>query len=62
MSGLNAEEIDTLISLVKSIREERGTGVIMVEHNMKVIMDQCEYIVAINFGTENCRRHTNANC
>jgi ABC-type branched-subunit amino acid transport system ATPase component len=50
MSGLNAEEIQTLIRLVKSIREERGTSIIMVEHNMKVVMEQCEYIVVINFG------------
>ena len=48
--GLNAEEIATLISLVKTIRDERGIGVIMVEHNMKVVMDHCEYIVVINFG------------
>jgi branched-chain amino acid transport system ATP-binding protein len=50
MSGLNAEEIQTLIRLVNTIRDERGTGVIMVEHNMKVVMDHCEYIVVINFG------------
>lgn len=48
--GLDAEEIAILISLVKSIRDERGTGVIIVEHNMKVIMDHCEYIVVIAFG------------
>jgi len=28
----------------------RGTGIIMVEHNMKVVMENCEYIVVINFG------------
>jgi len=50
MSGLNAEEIQTLIRLVKAIRDERGTGIIMVEHNMKVVMEHCEYIVVINFG------------
>ena len=50
MSGLNAEEIQTLIRLVKTIRDERGTGIIMVEHNLKVFMDHCEYIVVINFG------------
>ena len=48
--GLNAEEIASLILLVKTIRDERGIGVIMVEHNMKVVMDHCEYIVVINFG------------
>src|SRR5208283_2978266 len=50
MSGLNAEEIQILIRLVKTIRDERGTGIIMVEHNMKVVMEHCEYIVVINFG------------
>jgi branched-chain amino acid transport system ATP-binding protein len=50
MSGLNAEEIQTLIRLVKTIRDERGTGIIIVEHNMKVVMEHCEYIVVINFG------------
>jgi branched-chain amino acid transport system ATP-binding protein len=50
VSGLNAEEIEVLIRLVKTIRDERGTGIIMVEHNMKVVMDHCEYIVVINFG------------
>jgi len=48
--GLNAEEIAILISLVKAVRDERGIGVIIVEHNMKVVMDNCDYIVAINFG------------
>jgi branched-chain amino acid transport system ATP-binding protein len=50
VSGLNSEEIDILMSLVKTVRNERGTGIIMVEHNMKVVMDTCEQIVVINFG------------
>lgn len=50
MSGLNVEEINILISLIKTIRDERGTGIVMVEHNMKVVMKHCEYIVVINFG------------
>ena len=50
MSGLNAEEIQTLLRLIGTIRAERGTGIIMVEHNMKVVMENCEYIVVINFG------------
>ena len=50
VSGLNTEEIKILMHLVKGIRDERGIGVIIVEHNMKVVMDNCEYIVVINFG------------
>ncbi len=50
MSGLNAEEIQTLLRLIGAIRAERGTGIIIVEHNMKVVMENCEYIVVINFG------------
>jgi len=48
--GLDAEEIAVLLHLVNTIRNERGTGVIMVEHNMKVVMDHCDYVVVISFG------------
>jgi len=49
VSGLNSEEIDILMSLVKTVRMKEEQA-LLVEHNMKVVMDTCEQIVVINFG------------
>jgi branched-chain amino acid transport system ATP-binding protein len=35
--------------LVRTIRD-RGTTVLLVEHNMKAVMGTCERIVVLNFG------------
>jgi branched-chain amino acid transport system ATP-binding protein len=37
------------MSLVKTIRD-RGTTILLVEHNMKAVMGTCERIVVLNFG------------
>jgi branched-chain amino acid transport system ATP-binding protein len=37
------------MALVKTIRD-RGTTILLVEHNMKAVMGTCERIVVLNFG------------
>jgi branched-chain amino acid transport system ATP-binding protein len=48
-AGLNPSEIDEAIDLIKKIREN-GVTIIIVEHIMKVIMTISDRIHAINFG------------
>jgi ABC-type branched-subunit amino acid transport system ATPase component len=48
--GLNAEEIARFMELIKTLRDDRGTGIIVVEHNMRVIMEECDYVVVLNHG------------
>lgn len=48
-AGLNPSEVDGAIELIKRIREN-GTTIIIVEHIMKVIMTISDRIHAINFG------------
>ena len=48
-AGLNTRECDELIKIIRSIRDE-GTAVVIVEHNMKVVMNLCTQIMVINFG------------
>ena len=48
--GLNAEEIARFMKLIKTLRDERATGIIVVEHNMRVIMEECDYVVVLNHG------------
>lgn len=49
VTGMNLEESGRVMSLVKTIRD-RGTTILLVEHNMKAVMGTCERIVVLNFG------------
>jgi branched-chain amino acid transport system ATP-binding protein len=49
VTGMNLEESGRVMDLVKTIRD-RGTTILLVEHNMKAVMGTCERIVVLNFG------------
>ena len=49
VTGMNLEESEHVMSLVKTIRD-RGTTILLVEHNMKAVMGTCERVVVLNFG------------
>ncbi len=48
-SGLNSRETAELAELIGTIRDQ-GVSVLLVEHDMSLVMDICEDIVALNFG------------
>ena len=48
-SGLSAEEIREMIGKISKIRE-RETAIMLVEHNIRVVMDLCDRIAVLNFG------------
>jgi branched-chain amino acid transport system ATP-binding protein len=49
VTGMNLEESGKVMALVKTIRD-RGTTILLVEHNMKAVMGTCERIIVLNFG------------
>jgi branched-chain amino acid transport system ATP-binding protein len=49
VTGMNLDESGRVMSLIKTIRD-RGTTILLVEHNMKAVMGTCERIVVLNFG------------
>jgi branched-chain amino acid transport system ATP-binding protein len=49
VTGMNLEESGHVMTLVKAIRD-RGTTILLVEHNMKAVMGTCERVVVLNFG------------
>jgi branched-chain amino acid transport system ATP-binding protein len=49
VTGMNLEESGRVMALVKTIRD-RGTTILLVEHNMRAVMGTCERIVVLNFG------------
>src|SRR5215510_7706660 len=49
VTGMNLDESLRVMQLVKTIRD-RGTTILLVEHNMRAVMGTCERIVVLNFG------------
>lgn len=48
-AGMNPQESRELMDLIHAIRD-RGTTVLLIEHDMKVVMGVCERVVVINHG------------
>jgi branched-chain amino acid transport system ATP-binding protein len=48
-SGMNPREKSGLIELIREIRRRRVT-VLLIEHDMKVVMDVCDRITVLEFG------------
>jgi branched-chain amino acid transport system ATP-binding protein len=48
-SGLRHEEITQLETLIRSIRND-GITVLLIEHNMRVAMGLCDRLVVLNHG------------
>ncbi len=49
-TGLNPEETSDLMNLIQRIRNEKDITVLLIEHDMKLVMNVCEHITVINFG------------
>jgi len=49
-AGLNREEKNNLIGLIRRFRDELGITVFLIEHDMSLVMEVSEKVVVINFG------------
>jgi branched-chain amino acid transport system ATP-binding protein len=49
-AGLNDVETEELRSIIYNIRDEYGCAIVLIEHDMRFVMDICDRICAINFG------------
>jgi branched-chain amino acid transport system ATP-binding protein len=50
-AGMNAEEKQDMIFWVKDIQDELGITILLIEHDMTMVMDISDRILAINFGS-----------
>jgi branched-chain amino acid transport system ATP-binding protein len=50
VTGMNAEEVKAMIKMIKALRNKKGVTCMVVEHNMKAIMDLCDRIVTLSYG------------
>ena len=49
-SGLDDEETHRFGEILVSIVRERGSGILLVEHDMTLVMAVCEYLFVLDFG------------
>jgi ABC-type branched-subunit amino acid transport system ATPase component len=49
-SGLDPSETERFAQTLKQAVSQRGTGILLVEHDMSLVMDVCDYIYVLDFG------------
>ena len=50
VTGMNAIEIETMLSMIKELKASKGITCIIIEHNLKAVMGICERIAVLHFG------------
>jgi branched-chain amino acid transport system ATP-binding protein len=50
-TGMNHEEAMFVVDKIKKLRDQ-GVTIILIEHNMKVLLDVADRVVVLNFGTK----------
>ena len=49
--GMNEQETTSLISLIRKMRDQ-GVTVLLIEHDMSLVMRVCEKIVVLEYGSK----------
>lgn len=50
VTGMNAEEVAAMVSIIRMLRKKKGISIVVVEHNMRAVMSLCDKITVISFG------------
>ena len=51
-AGLNNRESAALNALLLSIREQQGTSILLIEHDMGVVMEISDHVVVLDYGVK----------
>jgi len=49
-AGLTEAEVPDLAAVVRSVRDDHGAGVLLIDHNVTLIMDVCDHIHVLDEG------------
>ena len=51
VAGCNSQEVEELKDFVRMINKRLGITVLLVEHDMSMVMEVCDYVYVISFGS-----------
>ena len=51
-AGMNLEETEDIVRFVLDVNEEFGTTIVLIEHDLRVIMDISRRIICLDFGVK----------
>ena len=51
-AGLNPRESQELNKLLRAIRDDTGTSLLLIEHDMSVVMEISDHVVVLEYGTK----------
>jgi branched-chain amino acid transport system ATP-binding protein len=51
-AGLNNRESAELNALLRAIRDEHGTSILLIEHDMGVVMEISDHIIVLDYGVK----------
>jgi len=49
-AGMNPQETDTMKAFIRSVRDDLGVTIILIEHDMRVVMDISDQISVLDYG------------
>lgn len=49
-AGMNPVETQRLIDMLAQVRAERGLGIVLIEHDLKLVMNHCERVIVLDQG------------
>lgn len=49
-AGMNPKETDELMDMIKFLRDKLDLTVLLIEHDMRVVMNICERVIVLNYG------------
>jgi len=49
-AGMNPQEKQALMALIRGLRDQRGLAILLIEHDMRVVMGICDRIKVLDYG------------
>ncbi|MEX0826697.1 MAG: ABC transporter ATP-binding protein [Acidimicrobiia bacterium] len=49
-AGMNLEETEDMARFITDIKRELGIGIVLIDHDMRVVMDLADKVLAVDFG------------